>query len=559
MLEWRGLCRELALGYVDVQREQFKRIGVRGDWDNPYLTLNPEYQALQIEAFGKFALGDMVYRALRPVYWCYHCETALAEDEIEYATRTAQAIYVAFELQADAELPFEAAPDGPVSFLIWTTTPWTIPGNMAIALLKDATYVLARTSKGNFILAEELLAPSMAACEIEDYKVLGRATGEQLEGLVARHPLYDRDSRVVLADYVTVEDGTGAVHTAPGHGLEDYETALKDGIEVISPLDDLGVYTDEAGPDLAGKIADQSNDAVKDLLRAAGALPGEATIEHEYPHCWRCHEPVIYRATRQWFMNIDKVRQQALDAIETVEWNPEWGKSRIAGMIQSRPDWCISRQRQWGVPIPVFYCEQCGEQLLTEETIAHVRDLVAEHGADVWYEREAADLLPEGTVCPAEGCESTSFVKEPDIMSVWVDSGCSHYCVLASHPELSVPADLYLEGDDQYQCWFQTSLWVAMALGEPAPYKTVVGHGFFVDETGSKLSKSKGNIIAPSEIYEQYGADVLRLWFTYADFRQKMALSESILGQVADVYRRVRNTARFLLQNLRTSTRLGTR
>jgi isoleucyl-tRNA synthetase len=551
VLEWRGLCRDLALGYVDVQREQFKRIGVRGDWDNPYLTLNPEYQALQIEAFGKFALGDMVYRALRPVYWCYHCETALAEDEIEYATRTAQAIYVAFELQGDAELPFEAAPDGPVSFLIWTTTPWTIPGNMAIALLKDATYVLARTSKGNFILAEELLAPSMAACEIEDYKVLGRATGEQLEGLVARHPLYDRDSRVVLADYVTVEDGTGAVHTAPGHGLEDYETALKYGIEIISPLDDLGVYTDEAGPDLAGKIADQSNDAVKDLLRAAGALPGEATIEHEYPHCWRCHEPVIYRATRQWFMNIDKVRQQALDAIETVEWNPEWGKSRIAGMIQSRPDWCISRQRQWGVPIPVFYCEQCGEMLLTEETIAHVRDLVAEHGADVWYEREAADLLPEGTVCPAEGCESTSFVKEPDIMSVWVDSGCSHYCVLASHPELSVPADLYLEGDDQYQCWFQTSLWVAMALGEPAPYKTVVGHGFFVDETGSKLSKSKGNIIAPSEIYEQYGADVLRLWFTYADFRQKMALSESILGQVADVYRRVRNTARFLLQNLR--------
>jgi len=411
VLEWRGLCRDLALGYVDVQREQFKRIGVRGDWDNPYLTLNPEYQALQIEAFGKFALGDMVYRALRPVYWCYHCETALAEDEIEYATRTAQAIYVAFELQGDAELPFEAAPDGPVSFLIWTTTPWTIPGNMAIALLKDATYVLARTSKGNFILAEELLAPSMAACEIEDYKVLGRATGEQLEGLVARHPLYDRDSRVVLADYVTVEDGTGAVHTAPGHGLEDYETALKYGIEIISPLDDLGVYTDEAGPDLAGKIADQSNDAVKDLLRAAGALPGEATIEHEYPHCWRCHEPVIYRATRQWFMNIDKVRQQALDAIETVEWNPEWGKSSIAGMIQSRPDWCISRQRQWGVPIPVFYCEQCGEMLLTEETIAHVRDLVAEHGADVWYEREAADLLPEGTVCPAEGCDSTSFVK----------------------------------------------------------------------------------------------------------------------------------------------------
>ncbi len=550
VLEWRGLCRDLALGYVDVQREQFKRIGIRGDWDNPYLTLNPDYQARQIEAFGKFAMGDMVYRALRPVYWCYHCETALAEDEIEYGTRTSPAIYVAFGVPDTTSLPFEDVPEGPVSFLIWTTTPWTIPGNTAIALHKDAQYVLARTEKGTVILAEELLGRSMAECGIEDYEVVGRATGEQLEGLVAKHPMYERDSRVVLADYVTVEDGTGAVHTAPGHGLEDYETALKYGLDVISPLDDLGVYTDEAGPELAGKVADQSNEAVKDILRAANALLGEAEIAHEYPNCWRCHRPVIYRATKQWFMNIDKIRQQALDAIKTVHWNPAWGESRIAGMVQARPDWCISRQRQWGVPIPVFYCEQCGEMLLTEETIAHVRDLVAEHGADVWFERDAADLVPAGATCPAEGCESTSFVKEPDIMSVWVDSGCSHYCVVRPHPELSFPSDLYLEGDDQYQCWFQTSLWVAMALGDPAPYKTVVGHGFFVDETGSKLSKSKGNIISPSEIYDEFGADVLRLWFTYADFRQKMALSESILKQVADAYRRIRNTGRFLLQNL---------
>ena len=550
VLEWRRLCRDLALGYVDIQREQFKRIGVRGDWEHPYLTLSPEYQALQIEAFGKLAANDMVYRALRPVYWCYHCETALAEDEIEYATRTSPAVYVALGVVGPGTLPFDKLPDGPVSVLIWTTTPWTIPGNTAIAFARDADYVLVRTPKGNFILARELLARSMAECGIEDYEVIGTAKGAQLEGLAARHPLYDRQSRFVLADYVTVTDGTGAVHTAPGHGLEDYETALKYNLEVVSPLDDLGVYTDEAGPELAGKVADQANEDVKRLLHEAGALVGEAEIQHEYPNCWRCGMPVIYRATRQWFMNIDRIRERALEAIRTVRWNPAWGERRIAGMIESRPDWCISRQRQWGVPIPVFYCAQCGEMLLTEETVNHVRDLVAEHGADVWFEREAADLLPEGTVCPAAGCGSSSFTKEPDIMSVWVDSGCSHYCVLRPNPELGVPADLYLEGDDQYQCWFQASLWVAMALGDPAPYRMVVGHGFFVDETGSKLSKSKGNIISPQEIYDQYGADVLRLWFTYADFRQKMTLSEAVLKQVADAYRRVRNTARFLLQNL---------
>lgn len=550
VLEWRALCRKLALGYVDTQREQFKRIGVRGDWDHPYLTLSPEYQARQIEAFGKIALRGLVYRALRPVYWCYHCETALAEDEIEYATRTSPAIYVAFALEDPGALPTDSIPDGPVSVLIWTTTPWTIPGNTAIALAADATYVLAATPRGNFIVADGLLARTMRECGIDRYETVARFTGAQLEGLVARHPFYDRPSPLVLADYVTIEDGTGAVHTAPGHGAEDYETALRYDLPVISPLDDLGRYTEEAGEELAGLVADQANEEVKAILRAREALVGEAEIEHEYPHCWRCHEPVIYRATRQWFMDINQLRDQALAEVKNVHWNPEWGESRIAGMIAARPDWCISRQRAWGVPIPVFYCERCGEMLLTQETVDHVRDLVAEHGADVWWEREAAELLPPGTVCPAEGCGGTEFTKEPDIMSVWVDSGCSHYCVLRTHPELRYPADLYLEGDDQYQCWFQTSLWVAVALGDPAPYRTVVGHGFFVDETGSKLSKSKGNIISPAEIYEEYGADVMRLWFTYADFRQKMALSESIFKQVADAYRRIRNTIRFLLQNL---------
>jgi isoleucyl-tRNA synthetase len=361
------------------------------------------------------------------------------------------------------------------------------------------------------------------------------------------HPLYGRSSRLVLADYVTMDTGTGCVHTAPGHGLEDYTTALRYGLDVLSPVDDQGHFTPEAGPDLAGLVCDRANARVVELLD--GALLNEGKIEHSYPHCWRCDNPVIYRSTYQWFLDIDKVRDAALDEIGKARWIPSWGQARIAGMVESRPDWCISRQRVWGVPIPAFFCDDCGEVLVDRQVIDHVADLIAadEKGADVWWRLEAADLVPPGVTCK---CGSSSFRKETDIMSVWFDSGCSHYCVLRPDPELAFPADLYLEGDDQYQCWFQTSLWVAVALGEAAPFKMVVGHGFFVDETGQKLSKSKGNIIDPADIYSQYGADVLRMWFTYADFRSKMFLTESILQQVADAYRRLRNTARFMLANL---------
>ncbi len=529
VLEWRSKCRELALKYVEVQRTQFQRLGVRGDWDNPYLTLDKDYQARQIEAFGKIALQGLVYRSLRPVYWCYHCETALAEDEIEYVTKTSDTIYVAFEV-------------------IWTTTPWTIPGNTGMAVGEHYEYALAKADDHYYLMARELLNESMEQIGISDYEVVATRSGKDLVGLEAQHPLYDRTSPVVLADHVTLEQGTGVVHTAPGHGLEDYQVSLEYGLDVISPLDDYGRFTDEAGSELEGLVCDQANDKVVALLQAAGALLAHGKIEHEYPHCWRCHQPVIYRATPQWFMDINQLRDRALSEIAKTTWIPAWGESRIAGMVESRPDWCISRQRSWGVPIPVFYCSDCGEALLTEETVAHVRDLVAEHGADVWFAREAAELLPPGTTCPQ--CGGHSFIKEPDIMSVWVDSGCSHYCVLRTHPELSYPADLYLEGDDQYQCWFQTSLWIAAALGDAAPYKTVVGHGFFVDDSGQKLSKSKGNIVDPAEVYENYGADVLRLWFTYADFRQKMHLTDEIFQQVADAYRRIRNTLRFLLANL---------
>ncbi len=547
-LQWRSKCRELALKYVDIQRKQFQRLGVRGDWNNPYLTLDKDYQARQIEAFGKIALQKLVYRRLRPVYWCYHCETALAEDEVEYITKTSDAIYVAFELH-NANQYFEQLPQGAKAYIvIWTTTPWTIPGNTGIALGEHYEYALVKADSGYYVLAKELLDESMQQIGIPDYEVVATRPGKDLVGLIAQHPLYNRSSPVVLADHVTLEQGTGAVHTAPGHGLEDYQVSLEYNLDLISPLDDYGRFTEEAGPELEGLVCDQANEKILELLSARRALLAHTTIAHEYPHCWRCHQPVIYRATLQWFMDIDQLRERALAEIARTQWIPAWGESRIAGMVQSRPDWCISRQRSWGVPIPVFYCAHCGEVLLTEETIAYLRDLVAEHGADVWFARQAAELVPPGTTCPK--CGADSFIKEPDIMSVWVDSGCSHYCVLRSHPELTYPADLYLEGDDQYQCWFQTSLWIATALGDPAPYKTVVGHGFFVDDSGQKLSKSKGNIIDPAEIYETYGADVLRLWFTYADFRQKMHLTAEIFEQVAEAYRRIRNTVRFLLANL---------
>jgi len=556
-IQWRGMCRDLALKYVDIQREQFKRLGVRGDWDHPYLTLSKEYQARQIDAFGQVALKGLVHRRLRPVYWCHHdeCVTALAEDEIEYATKVSPAIYVTFELPGGADrFELEAAPpdDAAVEIVIWTTTPWTIPGNTGIALADSAEYVLLKTlweGQTRYLVAAVALMDTMVAeCGLEQVEVVGRARGRDLEGLTAVHPLYGRDSAVVLAPYVVMDQGTGCVHTAPGHGQEDFQTALKYGLPVISPLDDYGRFSDEAGPELAGKICDKANDVVVSLLRDKGALLHQGSISHEYPHCWRCHEPVIYRATKQWFVDIDKIRRPALDAIKDAEWMPKWGEARINGMVQARPDWCISRQRVWGVPIPVFFCAECQETIVTQQTVDHVRDLVAEHGADVWFEREAAELAPPGTCCPACGCKE--LVKEPDIMSVWFDSGASHYCVLRTNPELAYPADLYLEGDDQYQCWFQTSLWVAMALGHPAPFKMVVGHAFFVDETGTKMSKSKGNIVSPREIYDKYGADVLRLWFTYADFRRKMYCTESIFKQVADAYRRIRNTARFMLTNL---------
>ncbi|NLO74019.1 MAG: isoleucine--tRNA ligase [candidate division WS1 bacterium] len=550
VLEWRRRCRELALKYVDLQREQFKRLGVRGDWESPYLTLAPAYQARQIEAFGKIAGRGLVYRDLRPVYWCYHCETALAEDEVEYETKCSASIYVAFPLSNAAEFFPELPAGADAAVLIWTTTPWTIPGNTGIALSASAQYVLVNCGGKHYLLAEELLDPTRQEAELGECEVVARRPGAELVGLVARHPLYDRPSPLVLGEHVLMDQGTGAVHTAPGHGLEDYQVSREYGLPVLSPLDDYGCFTCDAGERLEGQVCDEANQEVIAMLKETGALLHAGEITHEYPHCWRCHLPVIYRATRQWFMDINQLRAAVLEEIGKASWMPRWGQARIAGMVEARPDWCISRQRTWGVPIPAFHCEACQRVLVSEEIANHIRDVVAASptGADVWFEREAEELLPPGTVCPE--CGGARFSKEGDTMSVWVDSGVSHYTVLRTHPDLCYPADCYLEGDDQYQLWFQTSLWCAAALGEPAPFRLVVGHGFFVDETGQKMSKSKGNIVSPFDILDKYGADILRLWFTYADFRRKMFYSEAILEQVADAYRRIRNTLRFLLTNL---------
>jgi len=548
-LEWRRMCRQTALQYIDVQREEFQRLGVRGDWPHPYVTLTKEYQAKQLEVLAQVAARGLLYRALRPVYWCYECETSLAEAEVEYRTRTSPSIYVAFRL-SDASTVLRELPAGVAAdIVIWTTTPWTIPGNTATAVHPTATYVLAHTGERYIVVAEELLRDTLRACDLPEAEVLGRYRGEELTPLTYRHPLLDRECRLVTGHHVTLDTGTGCVHTAPGHGLEDYDLARQFGLPIVSPLDDKGRFTAEAGPELEGLVCDQNNDRVCELLQRAGVLLASGELEHEYPHCWRKpNNPVIFRALEQWFINLGELREQALAEIAAADWVPAWGEDRIRGMVEARPDWCISRQRLWGVPIPAFYCLSCGEAILDQGALAHVIALVAEHGADVWFERDVSELAPPGLACPR--CGGRELRKETDILDVWFDSGASHYAVLRQHPELYCPADLYLEGDDQYQCWFQTSLWVAVALGHHAPFRQVLGHGFFMDESGRKMSKSLGNITPPDEIIARYGADVLRLWFVYSDFKAKMRCTERVHEEVAKGYQAIRNTCRFLLMNV---------
>ena len=542
VVDFRRYCRDYALKYVSIQREQFQRLGVRGDWDNPYLTLKPEFEAAQIKVFGEMAKKGYIYKGLKPVYWCGDCETALAEAEVEYGDKVSPSIYVKFPVKdGKGILPADAF------VVIWTTTPWTLPANTGICVHPDFDYLLLQTGSEKYVIAKGLLESVAAELGWTDWKVLKEFKGKDIERAVCRHPFFERDSLVINGRHVTLEAGTGCVHTAPGHGEDDFYVGKEYNLEVISPIDDSGCFTEEAGK-FKGLYVHKANKEVIKELAERDMLLKEAAYNHQYPYCWRCKHPIIYRATEQWFASIDGFREQALAAIDGVKWIPSWGRDRIYNMIRDRGDWCISRQRTWGVPIPIFYCEECGHSIINDETINRVSRLFGEQGSDVWFKKEAAELLPEGYSC--ENCGSHSFRKETDIMDVWFDSGSSHMAVLKNNKSASWPADLYLEGSDQHRGWFNSSLSTSIAVTGQAPYKQVLTHGFVVDEQGRKQSKSLGNVIDPLKITADMGADILRLWVSSVDYRNDVALSHNIIKQTAEAYRKIRNTCRFILGNL---------
>lgn len=550
-VELRHHCREFALSYVDSQREQFKRLGVLGDFKDPYLTLKPEYEACQIEVFGEMAEKGYIYKGLKPVYWCAECGTALAEAEIEYNEDPCYSIYVKFAVEDDKGVFEKLGIDkSKVYFVIWTTTTWTLPGNMAICLGPKYDYAIVKAGEEYYVMARELMDSSMKAAKIENYEVVATLPGTEFEYMTCRHPFLDRKSLVILGDHVTLESGTGCVHTAPGHGVEDYEVCVNGypDIDIIVPVDAKGILTEEAGP-FAGLTTDQANKEISKALEASGHLFAIEKIIHQYPHCWRCKEPILYRATEQWFCSVEAFKEDAVKAIEEVRWIPEWGQGRITNMVRDRSDWCISRQRVWGVPIPIFYCTECGEEHIDHESIQAVANLFRKSGSDAWFTTDPADILPAGTKC--KKCGNTTFRKETDIMDVWFDSGSSHAAVLEGRKNLRWPADLYLEGADQYRGWFQSSLLTAVAMGKGcAPYKTVCTHGWVVDGEGRKQSKSLGNGVDPADIINQYGADILRLWVASSDYHADIRISNDILKQLSESYRKIRNTARYILGNL---------
>jgi isoleucyl-tRNA synthetase len=549
-LELRRRCREFALSNLKGQEANFRRLGVWGDWEHPYVTLDPKFEAAQIRVFGDMAAAGYLYKGLKPVYWCANCETALAEAEVEYADHTSDSIYVRFDVKPGSrdKLPGFVPQDKDVSFVIWTTTPWTLPANLGISLHPDFVYHFVDTAKhGIIILSEELKDSVLALLGDENAQSIGTVRGRELDRIEAQHPFIDRTSLVILGDHVTAEVGTGAVHTAPGHGIEDFEVGNKYKLGVLSPVDNRGMYTDEAGK-YAGLRYDKANAVIIEDLKELGKLLHHSRFVHSYPHCWRCKKPVIYRATEQWFASVEGFRDQALKAIDTVKWIPASGRNRIYNMIENRSDWCISRQRAWGVPIPVFYCKKCNEPLMTSESINRVADVFAEEGSDAWWEHDA-EFFVKGLNCGK--CGESEFTKEVDIMDVWFDSGSTHASVLDQRPDLrGAPCELYLEGSDQHRGWFQSSLLTSVAVRGRAPYKTVLTHGFVVDESGRKLSKSLGNGVEPDDVIKQYGADVLRLWVASVNYTDDIPIGKSMLVQLAEVYRKLRNTARFLLGNL---------
>ncbi len=549
-VEIRDICREFALMYVDNQTEQFKRLGVLAEWDNPYLTLAKEFEARQIEVFGEMALKGYIYKGLKPVYWCPDCQTALAEAEIEYGEDPCYSIYVKFAVTDDKGI-FAAKGIDPskVRFVIWTTTTWTLPANVAICLGPDFTYQLIKAGDEYYVMADALSDAAMAQAKITDYEVIAEFKGAELEYMKVQHPFLDRQSLVIVGDHVTLESGTGCVHTAPGHGVEDFEVCKKyPEIPVVVPVDNRGYMTAEAGEICAGMKTDDANKAIAVHLDETGSLFAMQKIIHQYPHCWRCNKPVLFRATDQWFCSVDSFKKETLEQIADIKWMPAWGENRISSMVSDRADWCISRQRLWGVPIPVFYCEDCGKPIIDRDFINAVSELFREEGSNAWYTHTAAEILPDGATCPH--CGGHSFRKESDIMDVWFDSGSSHDAVLKERSYLKWPADMYMEGGDQYRGWFQSSLLTSVACTSKAPYKSVLTHGWVVDGEGKAMHKSAGNAIAPSDIIDQYGADILRLWVASLDYTVDARVSKDILKQLSESYRKIRNTARFILGNI---------
>ncbi len=550
-VELRKHCKEFALYYMENQKNQFKRLGVLGDFDNPYLTLRPEFEAKQIEIFGEMAKKGYIYKGLKPVYWCAECGTALAEAEIEYAEDPCYSIYVKFPVKEDkdgvvAGLGVDLAK---TSVVIWTTTTWTLPGNVAICLGPDFEYCAVKVNDEYLIMAKELVKATMEAAKIEEYEILGSCTGADLERVACRHPFLERNSLVIVGNHVTLESGTGCVHTAPGHGVDDFDVVTNNYPElpVIVPVDNAGKMTELAGAS-AGMTTTEAGRAIAKDLADSGMLLATNRIIHQYPHCWRCKNPILFRATEQWFCSVDGFKDQAVEAIKEVEWIPGWGQDRMISMVVDRKDWCISRQRTWGVPIPVFYCTDCGKYHIDDSTIKAVSELFRAEGSDAWYIKSAKEILPEGTTCPS--CSGGNFTKETDIMDVWFDSGVSHGAVLEERDGVEWPCDLYLEGADQYRGWFQSSLLTSVAWRGRAPYKAVCTHGWVVDGEGKKMSKSLGNGILAEEIVDGYGADILRLWVASSDYHADIRISKDILKQLSEVYRKIRNTARYILGNL---------
>ena len=551
-LELRKICKEFATEHIDVMNSQFARLGVQGDFANPYLTLRPEFEARQVEIFGEMAKKGYIYKGMKAVYWCPEDRTALAEAEIEYAEDECDSIYVRFKLTDDPNgvLAKYGIPLDKAWIVIWTTTTWTLPANVATCLNPSLEYAFVKIGDEYHLMAAGLVESTMKACHIEDYEVLEpRVLGSEFELMQYQHPFLDRKGLVILGDHVTLEGGTGCVHTAPGHGVEDFEVCVNHypQVPVIVPVDDGGYLTEEAGKEFAGLKVWAANKVILEHIKQSGHLMGVQHITHQYPHCWRCHHPIIFRATEQWFCSIDKFREEAYKAIDEVKWQPAWGHDRMHGMVRDRSDWCISRQRVWGVPIPVFYCKNCGKYHITDASIKAVSDLFRKEGSDAWYKYDANEIMPKTEVCE---CGASDWEKDPDIMDVWFDSGSTWSAVCRERPELNWPADLYMEGADQFRGWFQSSLLTSVATQGVAPYKGVLCHGWVVDEQGKQMHKSVGNGVEPSEIIRDYGADIVRLWVASSDYTVDVRAGKNIFKQLSEAYRKMRNTARFMLGNI---------